>query len=351
MNVVLADRLRDLRLDVGVKGGVDRTLPRANVRQSGPHAGRTALLIAAALACGTLAGGVGTAFFRGETASKAAEAAPPVPAPAADASAGSLVAAGFVVPRRGGTVGSQMTGQLREILVKEGDHVAAGQVIARIDDADARAALSRARSEAVMARAALAALGFQHAEAKSSLARKEALGERGFVTLATLDESRAAAGALGARIGEARANVAAMDAGVRNAEVVMARYVIRAPFAGVVIDKNAEVGELVSPVSAGGGFTRTGVVTIVDMASLGVEVDVNEAYIGRVTPGQPVALTLDAFPGERFRAAVSAIVPAADRNRATVRVDIALLDHDPRILPQMGAKAAFLPANSRGDLR
>lgn len=338
----VAERLRTLALE---QPAIARPAPppqRAPRPAAQKGRGRGALLaaIAAALTVGAAAGSAATGWLA------PAPAATPASAPTASetrAAPSALVASGFIVARRGATIGSQTTGQLREILVGEGDRVAAGQVIARVDAGDALAALARARSEAAMARAGLAALGHQRERAAAALDRREALAARGFATAAALEESRAEAGTLGARVTEARASIAAADAAVRAAELAVARHAIRAPFSGVVVDKNAEVGELVSPVSAGGGFTRTGVVTLVDMASLAVEVDVSEAYIGSIAPGQPVALSLDAVPGERFPARVKAVVPSADRAKATVRVDIALDRLDPRMLPHMAVKAAFLP--------
>lgn len=352
----VADRLRELRLDrpetiaraapVGRPAPERRPVSRASVLPR-------ALILAAMLGIGATAGSLGTGWALNATGRTAPRAVAPIEAPAAGAGAapspGALVAAGFVVARRGATVGSQITGQLREVLVHEGDRVAAGQVIARLVDDDARAALVRAQAQAAMARASLDAFGHQRTEALATLHRREALRDRGFVTAASLDEALADSETLGSRMAEARANIAAVEAGVTAARIALDRHVIRAPFGGVVVGKNVEVGELVSPVSAGGGFTRTGVASIVDMSSLGVEVDVSEAYIGAITPGQPVALTLDAIPGARFKARVAAVIPSADRNRATVRVAIVFAALDPRILPQMAVKAAFLRPASNGD--
>ncbi|MDP5279880.1 efflux RND transporter periplasmic adaptor subunit [Sphingomonas sp. DG1-23] len=347
MTATVADRLRELRLDREPTRAIPRAAPAVRTDRDG---GRRSLLPLLLTGMASLAvGSVATASLLGSAGGKPEPvAAAPVPpaSPIAEAPAASLVAAGFVVPQRGGTVGSQVTGQLRQVLVAEGDHVQAGQIIARVDDSDARAALDRAIAAQAEARETVAALRHQHRQAVATLARRQALSQRGFTTMAALEESQAESGMLGARIAAAEAASSGATAAVRAAHVMLDRYAIRAPFAGVVIEKNAEVGELVSPISAGGGFTRTGVVTLVDMASLQVEADVNEAYISGIRSGQRVALTFDALPGERFEAAVAAIVPSADRNRATVRVNIAFVRRDPRILPQMAAKAAFLP---KGD--
>jgi HlyD family secretion protein len=346
MSAATIERLRELRLD--------RAPGRTPPPPAGPlpdkaRASRPLLpLLLTGAACLAI-GSIGTAMLIGSGATTATPAvAAPAPAPAPRATAAplsGLVAAGFVVPQRGGTVGSQVTGQLREMLVAEGDHVQAGQVIARVDDADARAALDRAVAAEAEARETIAALHHQLRQADATLARRQALSARGFTTAAALEESQAESGMLAARIGAAQAARAGAAAQVHSARVTLDRYAIRAPFAGVVIEKNAEVGELVSPVSAGGGFTRTGVVTLVDMASLQVEADVAEAYINGIRAGQRVSRSFDALPGERFDAAVAAIVPSADRNRATVRVNIAFVRRDPRILPQMAAKATFLQRN------
>ncbi|GAA0745943.1 efflux RND transporter periplasmic adaptor subunit [Sphingomonas trueperi] len=343
MTASVVDRLRELRLDAVPAMGAPAVEPAR------PRARRGRMSLAAGIGLVAAAAALGVA-----TRKKAV--APPSVAPAAQAApvaapAAALVAAGFVVPQRSGTIGSQVTGQIREILVREGDRVRAGQVIAHVDDADARAALGRARAAQAEAQQQLAGIHFQRTQAAATLARQQALSARGFTTRASLDASAAESGMLGARVAAAEAALAGASASVRAAEVTLGRFAIRAPFSGVVIDKNAEVGELVSPISAGGGFTRTGIVTIVDMASLHVEADVNEAYIGKVRAGQPVTLSFDALPGETFDARVSAIVPSADRNRATVRVNIALVRRDPRILPQMAAKAAFLPSASNTGSR
>lgn len=343
MTASVVDRLRELRLDAAPPRGAPAVEP---VR---PRAQRGRMYLVAGIGLVAVAAALGVATRKNAVAppsvAPAAQAAP-VAAPAA-----ALVAAGFVVPQRSGTIGSQVTGQIREILVREGDRVRAGQVIAHVEDADARAALGRARAAQAEAQQQLAGIHFQRTQAAATLARQQALSARGFTTRASLDASVAESGMLGARVAAAEAALAGASASVRAAEVTLGRFAIRAPFSGVVIDKNAEVGELVSPISAGGGFTRTGIVTIVDMASLHVEADVNEAYIGKVRAGQPVTLSFDALPGETFDAKVSAIVPSADRNRATVRVNIALVRRDPRILPQMAAKAAFLPSASNTGSR
>lgn len=255
---------------------------------------------------------------------------------------GQLVAAGFVVPRRAATVGSQITGAIQSIVVSEGDTVAKGQPLAYLDDGSARAALDRTQAQIDVARAEISGLLAQHREASLMLERKAKLIDRGFVTAASVEASQAAVSSLAAQITQAQANRSAAVALARGAVIDRGRYVIRAPFAGVIVSKNAEVGEVVSPISAGGGFTRTGVMTLVDMASLGGEVDVSETHISRVTIGQQVAVTLDAYPNDQFRAVVSAITPTVDRARATIKVKLDFLDRDTRILPQMAIRAIFI---------
>ncbi len=335
----LRERLRTLR--------IERTpeAPAVPVAAKARQPIRTVAALAGAAAAGAAA--VLLVIAERPGASAVAVTAPaPAAAPAAS---GSLVASGFIVPRRAATVGSQITGQLRSIQVTEGEHVAAGQIVAYLDSSLADSALAAARAQVRIASAGVAGLNVQHGEALRVVARAEALKARGFVTVASLTASRAQAGMLAAQIVEASANVAVARAAADGAAVAVGRHVIRAPFAGVVINKNAEVGEVVSPVSAGGGFTRTGVITLVDMSSLGVEVDVNEAYISQVRPGQRADLNLDAYPGQSFDAVVAAIVPSADRNRATVRVRLDIAPLDPRMLPQMAAKVTFHRAPSNRE--
>jgi HlyD family secretion protein len=332
----LRERLRTLRIE---------RAPEAPAVPAPVKARRPISAIAALAAAA--AAGAGTVLLVVAERPAAPAAAVAAPAPAAATTSGSLVASGFIVPRRAATVGSQITGQLRSIQVAEGEHVTAGQIVAYLDSSLADSALAAARAQVRIASAGVAGLDVQHAEALRVVARGEALKARGFVTVASLTANRAQAATLEAQIVEASANVAVARAAAEGAAVAVARHVIRAPFAGIVINKNAEVGEVVSPVSAGGGFTRTGVITLVDMSSLGVEVDVNEAYISQVRPGQRADLNLDAYPGQRFDAVVAAIVPSADRNRATVRVRLDIAPLDPRMLPQMAAKVTFhrVPSN------
>ncbi len=242
--------------------------------------------------------------------------------------AGSLVASGYVVARRQATVAAEVTGRLIEVRIEEGQRVRRGQILAVLEPTLAQADVSGARAR-------IAAAEADFAEAERVLQRTRTLSQQGFASDAALTTAQARHD-----LALAQRNAARSD-GTR-ASAQLARYEIRAPFAGVVINKSAQPGEIISPISAGGGFTRTGVCTIVDMSSLEIEVDVSEAYIARVSEGQRVEATLDAYPGESFPAHVIATIPAADRSRATVRVRIGFDQLDPRILPEMAISVRFL---------
>ncbi|MEM9056774.1 MAG: efflux RND transporter periplasmic adaptor subunit [Pseudomonadota bacterium] len=253
-----------------------------------------------------------------------------------------LNASGYVTARRLATVSSLVTGKIREVLVEEGMEVERDQPLAYLDDALAKARHNLALSQLQAARDGLAETDVRLAEAELSLDRTRRLREAKLTSEAALDTASAEVNALRARLVSARG---AVDVAERAADVTrqdLDELVIRAPFAGVVISKNAQPGEMISPVSAGGGFTRTGICTIVDMASLEIEVDVNEAYINRVSPDQPVVARLDAYPNDDIGASVINIVPAADRQKATVRVRIAFDALDARMLPDMGVRVRFL---------
>jgi len=257
------------------------------------------------------------------------------------ASGAVLNASGYVVARRLATVSSKVTGQVAEVLFEEGAEVEAGQVLARLDRSTAEAELNVAASSAEAARRNLREIEVRLADARKTLERNHSLVERKLVAQSVLDSAEAEVAALGARLAAARSEVDVAIAQVELGKQQLADLEIRAPFKGVVISKDAQPGEMVSPMSAGGGFTRTGVATIVDMDSREVEVDVNESYINRVSAGQKVECVLDAYPDLRIPAHVISIVPTADRQKATVRVRIGLDQLDPRILPDMGIKVSF----------
>ena len=253
-----------------------------------------------------------------------------------------LDATGYVVARRQATVSSKTTGKVVEVLIEEGVVVEAGQLLARLDDSIPRAQHALAASQLESARAGLAELEVSLKQARLDLQRTTNLAKRNLASQADLDRDALSVEALIARLERARReiNVAERVMGVQ--AQILSDMQIRAPFAGVVIAKAAQPGEMISPVSAGGGFTRTGICTIVDMNSLEIEVDVNESYINRVYTGQPVQMTLNAYPDYHLPAEVIAIIPAADRNKATVRVRVGLLERDDRVLPDMGVRVAFL---------
>ncbi len=262
--------------------------------------------------------------------------------PAGDGAGAVLNASGYVEPRRRATVAAKVTGRVVEVLVDEGMRVQAGQLLARLDDADARRRLDAARAAADVARAAVRDYEVNLTDARRTLRRVGDLRAGDVASQDDEDRARTAVESLEARLALARDEVVSADAQVAVAEQDLANYAVRAPFAGVVVSKDAQPGEMVSPISAGGGFTRTGIATIVDMASLEVEVDVNESYIARVEDGQAVTATLDAYPGWEIPARVRTVIPTADRQKATVKVRIAFGELDPRILPDMGVKVAFL---------
>lgn len=261
-----------------------------------------------------------------------------------------LNASGYVTARRQSTVSSKVTGKVAEVLIEEGMRVEAGQVLARLDDSQARLALALAEAGHEAAERALAETEALLGEARLRRGRIEDLQRQGVSAPAELDAVAAEAAALAARLERQRSEIE-----VARREVALARQsledtVIRAPFAGVAISKNAQPGEMISPMSAG-GFTRTGISTIVDMTSLEIEVDVNEAYIQRVEPAQKIAATLDAYPDWQIPGRVITTIPAAERDKATVKVRIAFDALDPRILPDMGVKVAFLEEEGPGETR
>ncbi|MCI4398575.1 MAG: efflux RND transporter periplasmic adaptor subunit [Acidobacteria bacterium] len=253
-----------------------------------------------------------------------------------------LNASGYVTPRRKATVAAKITGRVKEIFVDEGMRVEEGQVLARLDDSDLLAAFNAATADLAVAEASVPDLAAQANEAHKTLDRYESLREGGFIDQQTLDTARAAAASLDARLEGSKKQVKAARARIAIAKQDLDNCTVRAPFAGMAVSKDAQPGEMVSPISAGGGFTRTGISTIVDMSSLEIEVDVNESYIAKVAPGQKVMATLDAYPDWQIPAAVRTVIPSADRQKATVKVRISFDKLDPRILPDMGVKVAFL---------
>jgi HlyD family secretion protein len=284
-------------------------------------------------------------FGRGRT-DAAAPATTPVAADATLSSArpadvGSLVASGYVVARRRATVAAEITGRVAEVLVEEGMAVTKGQLLARLDETLASTDLATANSRVESAIASVAAIRAQLADAQRILRRTQDLAKSHLASEADLTHADTQVIDLGAQLARAEADLGTARSDARHSAEMLGKHRIIAPFAGIVVDKNAQPGEIISPMSAGGGFTRTGICTLVDMDSLEIEVDVNEAYISRVRPEQAVKATLDAYPDWTIPARVIAIVPTADRAKATVRVRIAILSKDPRILPDMAVKVAF----------
>lgn len=253
-----------------------------------------------------------------------------------------LQATGYVTARRQATVSAQITGTLTQVLIEEGDHVKKGQIVATLDDAQYKAALDAARTQADAAHALVAQYKVQLAQSERDAVRAEAVAAKGLGTVQAAEQARTLVEATRAQLLSQQRLAASDDAQVVEARVNFDYCVIRAPFDGVITTKDAQIGEIISPFSAGGGFTRTGIGTVVDMDSLEVDVDVNEAYIGRVKPNMPADAVLDAYPDWRIPAHVIAIVPAADRGKATVKVRVALGQKDGRIVPDMGARVSFL---------
>jgi RND family efflux transporter MFP subunit len=245
-------------------------------------------------------------------------------------------------------VAAKITGRVVEMLVEEGMRVEKDQVLARLDDAEARAALDTARTQRDVAAAALAEPGVELAKAERDLERVLELKKKDLAPQQELDHARAAVDGLKARIDLMKKQVRAAEAQAAQAEQDLKNCTVRAPFAGVAVSKDAQVGEMVSPVSAGGGFTRTGISTLVNMSSLEVEVDVNESYLSRVHEGQAADAVLDAYPDWHIPARVRTVIPTADRQKATVKVRLAFERLDPRILPDMGVKVSFLQSVEAG---
>lgn len=254
-----------------------------------------------------------------------------------------LNASGYVVARREATVSSKVMGKVTEVLVEEGVKVAAAQVLARLDATNLEASLRLAEAQARAAAAASQETRVRLREAELELGRQTALRTNRVNAQSDFDRAEAAVLALRARITQQETELAVAEQNIAVWRQQVDDTIIRAPFAGVVTSKNAQPGEMISPLSSG-GFTRTGICTVVDMESLEIEIDVNESYLHRVTPGQEVTATLDAYPAWAIPCRVIAIIPTADRQKSTVRVRVGFAQLDPRILPQMSVKVAFRDA-------
>jgi HlyD family secretion protein len=253
-----------------------------------------------------------------------------------------LNASGYVTPRRRATIAAKITGRVTSVHFDEGTRVQEGQLLATLDDSDVQRALESAKADRDSAQAAIADFQVQLKNADIELNRAEKLQAAGVQTQQALDSAVMTTDSLKAKIALAKQQVIGAAARINEAQQAVDNTIIRAPFAGIVVSKDAQVGEIISPVSAGGGFTRTGIATIVDMKSLEMEIDVNESYISRVTPGQRVEAFLDAYPDKKLTGFVRTVIPTADRQKATVKVRITFDKIEDFILPDMGIKVTFL---------
>ena len=323
MSRSLKDDLASLKIDHSARAGGGRA---------------TGVLIALVVVAALAAGG----WFWAQRVQAEPVRTAAVASESGGASPGAILnASGYVTARRRATVSSKVTGKVMEVLIEEGQAVKKGQVVARLDDSQLRAALAVAKAQVEATRRGAAEDEARLREAQLTQSRLQQLIKENVVGRAEVDTANAQVESLAARIAMTKQQVEVAESQVRAIETDLADMTVRAPFDGVAISKDAQPGEMISPVSAGGGFTRTGIGTIVDMSSLEIEVDVSESYINRVRPGQPVEAVLDAYPDWRIPSHVITSVPSADRQKATVRVRIGFEKLDPRILPDMGVKVSF----------
>jgi len=325
------------------------SLDDLRIERAAPPAGRPRLVLAAAAA--GIAAVMAVIFWWATRPAPVAVHTALARAPSVSATGERTVlnASGYVTARRAATVSSKVTGKVAEVLVEEGMRIQEGQVLARLDDTNVRASLQLALAQAASARAALAETRVRLQEADQDLQRQVDLARDKVAPQADFDHAQADDMAMRAHLAQQQADLAVAERSVAVWQQQLDDTVIRAPFAGIATSKDAQPGEMVSPVSAGGGFTRTGICTIVDMSSLEIEIDVNESYINRVEPGQPVEATLDAYPDWRIPCHVIAIIPTADRDKSTVKVRVGFEKLDPRILPEMAVKVAFREAAGAGS--
>ena len=299
---------------------------------------RTPLLVLAGVALAAIAAAIWLFTREGAKEVRVAKAT----AVASSARGAVLNASGYVTARRQATVSSKVTGKVTDVFVEEGMQVKAGQELARLDADYASKGLALTQAEARAAASALEETRVRIREAQLDYDRAERLSRSEISSRADLDRARAQLDAIQARLVAQADQLSTARRQVDLQRQSVEDTIIRAPFEGIVVSKDAQPGEMISPVSAGGGFTRTGICTIVDMSSLEIEVDVNEAYINRVHPNQKVEAVLDAYPDWRIPAHVITAVPTADRQKATVKVRIALDQRDQRVLPDMGVKVTFI---------
>jgi RND family efflux transporter MFP subunit len=298
---------------------------------------RIAIILFVVLACGLVVVGGVYAYMHQTPSVQVATVEAPATGPQA-----LLNASGYVTPQRRATVAAKITGRVTGVFFTEGMHVHKGFVLATLDDSDAQRTLASAKADRNATQASIIDLQVQLKNAQIELHRAQELRAAGVQTQEALDNATMAVDSLRAKIDYTKEQVLATEARINEAQQAVDNCVISAPFEGIIVSKDAQVGEMVSPISAGGGFTRTGIATIVDMASNEIEVDVNENYIARVKPGQEVTAVLDAYPDWKIPCRVRTIIPTADRQKATVEVRIAFDKLDPRILPDMGVKVTFL---------
>ena len=306
--------------------------------RSGGKAGKLLSYVSAILGAVVIIAGLAYAFRNQTPAVEVVTAQKPE----AGGRSAILNASGYVTPLRRATIAAKITGRVIGVFFDEGTHVHQGQLLATLDDSDARRALDSAKADRNASQAAIADLQVQLRLAEIQLRRAQELRKAGVQSQEQLDTSSAAADSLKAKIELARQQVESTEARIREAQQAVDNCVITAPYDGIVVSKDAQVGEMVSPISAGGGFTRTGIATVVDMKSNEIEVDVNESYIARVKDGQKVTAILDAYPNWEIPSHVRPVIPSADRQKATVKVRISFNKLDPRILPDMGIKVTFL---------
>jgi RND family efflux transporter MFP subunit len=323
------------------------TLRISDTKRTVPRSGKRWIWIVLAVIVLGLAGAGAFAYRNRKVEVEVATATKPATGPA-----GVLNASGYVTPRRRATIAAKITGRVTGVFFDEGTRVTEGQLLATLDDSDARRALDSAKADRDSSQAAILDYQVQLKNAEIEYGRTEKLVKEGVSTQQALDSAAMTADSLRAKIALAKQQVVAADARIREQQQAVDNCTIRAPFAGIVVSKDAQVGEMVSPISAGGGFTRTGIATIVDLHSNEFEVDVSESYIARVFENQGVNAVLDAYPDWTIYGKVRTVIPTADRQKATVKVRISVTepDHkkpldpakDPRILPDMGVKVTFL---------
>lgn len=324
-----ADLLKELRIDRS---------QRESHESHGP--GRWPWVVAIVIVVLALAGGAGWMLDGNRAIAVQTVTAM---APSSDSEAGAVLqATGYVTARRQATVSAQITGTLTDVLIEEGDRVKKNQVLARLDDSGYRAALDAARAAAGAAHAMVAQYQSQLAQNRRDADRQQSIAAQGLVAKQIAEQAHTLVDSTRAQLVSQQRQAVSADAQVTEAQVNFDYCVVRAPFDGVITTKDAQIGEIISPFSAGGGFTRTGIGTIVDMDSLEVDVDVNEAYIGKVKASMAAEAVLDAYPDWKIPAHVIAIVPTADRGKATIKVRVALEHKDVRIVPDMGVRVSFL---------